>query len=96
MMLFKLQRCCRLHCSFLFMLSIQENVSCWMNGLFVIQRGSIDTNVINYVNCTGFIIIELLSVAGGWWLRVRERNFIPSSNLFRKVSIAMKNPDRLQ
>jgi len=80
MILFKLQRCYWLHCSFLFMLSIQENVSCWMNGLFVIQHGSIDMKVINYVNRTGFIIIELLSVAGRWWLRVRERNFLPSSN----------------
>jgi len=70
MMLFKLQRCYRLRCSFLFM-SIQENVSCWMNGLFIIQHTSIEMNVINYVNHTGFVIIELLIVAGGWWLRVK-------------------------
>jgi len=44
------------------MLSIQENVSCWMNGLFIIQHSNIEMNVINYVNHTGFIIIELLSV----------------------------------
>jgi len=79
-MFFKLQRCYRLRCGFLFMLSIQENVSCWMNGLFIIQHNSIETNVINYVNHTSFIIIELLSVAGRWWLRVRERNFVSSSN----------------
>jgi len=79
-MLFILQRCYRLQCSFLFMLSVQENVSCWMNGLFIIQHSRIEMNVINYVNHTGSIIIELLSVAGGLWLRVKERNFIPSSN----------------
>jgi hypothetical protein len=51
-----------------------------MSGLFIIQHSSIEMNVINYVNHTGSIIIELLSVAGGLWLRVKERNFIPSSN----------------
>ena len=39
-----------------------------MNGLFIIQHSNIEMNVINYVNHTGFIIIELLSVLadGGW------------------------------
>jgi hypothetical protein len=76
------------------MLYIQENVSYWMNGLFIIQHSSIEMNIINYVNHTGFIIIELLSVAGGWWLRVRtEFHYqVPSES----GSIAIKNPDRLQ